>query len=170
MQARKSAKLVSDDMAEKIRQVLAFKRDDIVRADFDSSQSEMQTLKEWVKVQKSLRMPVDGISDEFKLKVAKSLIRMFGDKILIELYFHESGLREIEACEKMLDEILFELHVAIVASLKDGDQFGEQAVIKDCIRTASVRCMEDTHLCYISKKDFDRLYESIKKAKMDRRV
>ena len=43
-------------------------------------------------------------------------------------------------------------------------------MLRDCIRTASVRCMEDTHLCYNTKKDFDHLYESIKKAKMDRRV
>lgn len=70
----------------------------------------------------------------------------------------------------MLDEILFELHVAVVATLKDGAQFGEQAMLRDCIRTASVRAMEDTHLCYVTKHDFGRLYESIKKAKLDRRV
>lgn len=75
----------------------------------------MQTLQDWVKLQNSFRLPVDGISDDFKMKVARALIRMFGDKILIDLYFKESNMSESEACEKMLEEILFELHVAVVA-------------------------------------------------------
>ncbi len=54
----------------------------------------------------------------------------------------------------MLDEILHDLNTRVIAQLKDGDQFGEQAILRDSIRTASVRCMEDTHLGYITKKDF----------------
>ena len=115
-------------------------------------------------------MPVDNLSDSFKVKMARILIRLFGDEILRNLYFKESGLSEIEACERMLDEILFDLHVAVVTTLKDGDMFGEQALLKDCVRTASVRCTQNTHLCYVTKDDFGRIYEAIKKAKLDRRV
>ena len=37
-------------------------------------------------------------------------------------------------------------------------------------RTASVRCTEDTHLAYITKKDFDKMYGNIVKARYDKRI
>ena len=79
---------------------------------------------------------------------------MYGDQELAYIYMHDSRMEKTQVCEKMLDEILHDLHTRVVAQLKDGDQFGEQAILRDCIRTASVRCMEDTHLGFITKKDF----------------
>lgn len=51
-------------------------------------------------------MPLDGISDEFKLKIAKTLINMYGDKILQAMYRDDPDLSQVERYEKMLDEIL----------------------------------------------------------------
>ena len=64
------------------------------------------TLVEWVQLQDSFRMPLDGISDEFKLKIAKTLINMYGDKILQAMYRDDPDLSQVERYEKMLDEIL----------------------------------------------------------------
>ena len=48
--------------------------------------------------------------------------------------------------------------------------FGEQAVLRDGNRTASVRCTEDTHLAYLSKNEFLKLHKSIMKSRQDRRI
>ena len=58
----------------------------------------------------------------------------------------------------MLQEILYEAHANVKAILKEGDMFGEQAALRDGVRSASVRATEDCHLAYLSKDDFDHLY------------
>ena len=95
---------------------------------------------------------------------------MYGDKILARMYFSDSSLTEMQACEKVLDEILHDLKVRYVCTLTDGAQFGEQAVLINCVRTASIRCVTDTHLAYITDTDFKKIYENILKAKLDRRI
>lgn len=91
-------------MAEKIRKVLVAKRELIIKnqkgaqtigmsSDTESaleepsttgeaSDPDWQMLREWVNQQNSYRLPVDSLSDDFKIKMAKTLIRRFGDKIL----------------------------------------------------------------------------------------
>lgn len=86
------------------------------------------------------------------------------------MYMNDANLDKTQICEKMLDEILLEQNIKCVGTLKDFDQFGEQAILRDNIRKASVRCMEDTHLSFITQKDFKRIYENIKKARLDMRV
>lgn len=95
---------------------------------------------------------------------------MYGDPLLAEMYASDESLTELEKCECMLDEILHDLNVRKVNELKDGDMFGEQAILRENVRTASIRCMEDTHLAYITKSDFQKMYNSIMKAKQDRRI
>lgn len=70
----------------------------------------------------------------------------------------------------MLDEILYEMKVRVIRSLKTGDMFGEQALLRDGNRTATVRCLEDTHLAYISKYDFLKLHKSVMKSRSDTRI
>jgi len=95
---------------------------------------------------------------------------MYGDPLLAEMYASDESLTELEKCECMLDEILHDLNIRKVNELKDGDMFGEQAILRENVRTASIRCMEDTHLAYITKSDFQKMYNSIMKAKQDRRI
>ena len=59
--------------------------------------------------------------NEFKMKVAKTLINMYGDKILSEMYMQDENLSELARCEMMLDEILHDMKVRHVRCLKDGD-------------------------------------------------
>jgi len=61
----------------------------------------------------------------------------------------------------MLDEIIIDMKSRHAGILKEGDQFGEQAGMRDDIRTASIRCREGTDLAYILKKDFKKIYENI---------
>ena len=70
--------------------------------------------------------------------------------------------------EKMLEEILYDCHSSVKCYLKEDDMFGEQAALRDGIRSASVRATEDCHLAYLSKADFDHLYNIHMKAKVDR--
>ena len=95
---------------------------------------------------------------------------MYGDPLLAEMYASDESLTELEKCECMLDEILHDQNIRKVNELKDGDMFGEQAILRENVRTASIRCMEDTHLAYITKSDFQKMYNSIMKAKQDRRI
>ena len=48
--------------------------------------------------------------------------------------------------------------------------FGEQAALRDGIRSASVRTTEDCHLAYLEKEDFDHLYKVMLKGKVDRAI
>ena len=86
------------------------------------------------------------------------------------MYQDDKNLAEMERTEKMLDEILHDLKVRHLRSLRDGDQFGEQALLRDNIRSASVRCTQDTHLAYISSEDFQKIYDNIMKVRYDRRI
>ena len=79
-------------MAEKIRLVLVAKRKHLLSRQYLEANDEEKTLVEWVQLQESYRMPVEGISDDFKLKVAKTLINMYGDKILIQMYKDDPDL------------------------------------------------------------------------------
>ena len=70
----------------------------------------------------------------------------------------------------MLEEILYESHAKVKCHLKENDMFGEQAALRDGIRSASVRATEDCHLAYLTKDDFDHLYNFHYKAKIDRGI
>ena len=157
-------------MAEKIRLVLVAKREKLLAREFQAGSEDERILMNWVKMQNSYNLPIDGIPDEFKIKVAETLAKMYGDPVLNKMYLSDDSLSEEEQYEAILDEILFQNKVRHIATIKDGAQFGEQAILRDSIRTASVRCMEDTHLCYITKADFERMYNNIMKAKQDRRI
>ena len=156
---------MSEEMAEKIRLVLVAKRKHILSRQYLEENDDEATLIEWVQLQDSYRMPVDGISDDFKIKVAKTLINMYGDKILIQMYKDDPDLSQVERCEKMLDEILLEMKMRVVGQLKSGEMFGEQALLRDGNRTASIRCSEDTHLAYLTKPEFMKLHKSIMKSR-----
>ena len=55
-------------------------------------------------------------------------------------------------------------------TLTAGDQFGEQAVLRESLRIADVKCSEDTHLAYITKEEFERVYSNLMKGRYDRRI
>ena len=82
------------------------KRKHLLSRQYLETSDEEATLVEWVQLQDSFRMPLDGISDEFKLKIAKTLINLYGDKILQAMYRDDPDLSQVERYEKMLDEIL----------------------------------------------------------------
>ena len=161
---------LSEETAEKIRLVLVAKRKNLLNRQYLDENDDEATLIEWVQLQDSYRMPVDGISDEFKIKLAKTLINMYGDKTLIQFYRDDPNLSVVERCEKMLDEILLEMKTRVIGELKSGDMFGEQALLRDGNRTASIRCREDTHLAYLTKAEFMKLHKSIMKSRQDKRI
>ena len=114
-------------------------------------------------------MPLDGVDDEHIIKMAEVIITMYGDKILLG-YYTKKKMSKLQKSEKMLQEILYESHANVKAILKDGDMFGEQAALRDGVRSASVRATEDCHLAYLSKDDFDHLYQMHWKGKTDRGI
>lgn len=54
--------------------------------------------------------------------------------------------------------------------LKNGDHFGEIALIGGIPRIASIRCLEDTHFAVISKDDFNKALGAIEKRKFNEKV
>ena len=101
--------------------------------------------------------------------MAKTLIQMYCDQMIIQIYKEDNDLSNFEKCEKLLDEILFDLKVHHVTILREGDMFGEQAILRDNIRTASVRCIHDCHFAYFTQEDFQKVYNNIMQAKLVRR-
>jgi hypothetical protein len=155
-------------MSEKIRLVLVAKRDKLMS--MKGFTADEAVLLEWLKMQKSYRLHVNHIEDELKTRMAKTLVEMFGEPHLKAIYDEDESLTQSEKYEKMLEEILHDEHIRTVAELHDGDMFGEQAILREHVRTASVRCIEDTHLAYITKHDFQKMYNNILKAKKDKRI
>ena len=94
---------------------------------------------------------------------------MYCDEITTQLYKDDFTLSTAETCEALLDEIIHDMKVRQVARLRDADQFGEQALLRDGVRTASVRTLEDTHLVYFTREDFQKVYSSIMQVKVTRR-
>ena len=115
-------------------------------------------------------MPLDDVDDESKLKMAQTLVLMFGDEILFSYYQEKHMMPKLVKLEKMLEEILYEAQASFKRDLSDNDMFGEQAALRDGHRSASVRTTEDCHLAYLTKEDFDHLYNVHMKAKVDRAI
>ena len=116
---------MTEALAEKIRLVLIAKRKNLLSRRYLETSEDESTLVEWVQLQDSYGMPLDGISDEFKIKIAKTLINLYGDKILREMYSDDDNLSQVERYEKMLDEILLQNKVRTINQLKKGVMFGE---------------------------------------------
>ena len=150
--------------------VLVAKREELTDRTFKAKNEDERTLVEWVLMQEQFRLPLDEVDDLFKLKIANTLIEMYGDPIIKELHMHEPTKTQVQRCDAMFDEILHDMHSRVVCHLTASDWFGEQASLRDTTRTASIRCTEDTHLAYIEKEDFLRIYNSIMKAKQDKRI
>ena len=53
-------------------------------------------------------MPLDDVNDEMKIKMAESLVLMFGDEILINYYQERKMMPKLVKIERMLEEILYE--------------------------------------------------------------
>ena len=114
-------------------------------------------------------MPLEDVDDQNKIKIAETLINMYGDKKLLAFYT-EQKMSKLMKLEKMLEEILYESQSTVKAYLKEDDMFGEQAALRDGVRSASVRATEDCHLAYLDKEDFDYIYQIHWKAKVDRGI
>ena len=109
------------------------------------------SLKEWLSNQTTFRLSIESETEDSRLKIARTLIKLYGDKILFEMYSDDETLSDIQRVDNMLDEILYDMKARHLRCLTDGDMFGEQSALRDGHRTASVRCTEDTHLAYITK-------------------
>ena len=53
-------------------------------------------------------MPLDNVNDDYKLKMAETLVLMFGDEILLNYYQEKETMPKLVKIEKMLEEILYE--------------------------------------------------------------
>ena len=53
-------------------------------------------------------MPLDDVNDEMKIKMAETLVLMFGDEILINYYQEKKMMSKLVKIERMLEEILYE--------------------------------------------------------------
>ena len=74
----------------KIRLVLVAKREELTERTFRAKTEDERTLVEWVLIQEQYRLPLDEVDDLFKLKIANTLIEMYGDEIMRDLLMHES--------------------------------------------------------------------------------
>ena len=61
----------------------------------------------------------------FKLKMAHTLIDMYGDPILSDLQMFDPSKSQAQRCEDVLDEIIHDMHSRTVCQLKESDWFGE---------------------------------------------
>ena len=57
-------------------------------------------------------MPLDAVDDEYKVKIAETLVYMYGDRILKD-YYDERKMSKLQKLEKMLEEILYESHATV---------------------------------------------------------
>ena len=112
------------------------------------------------------------MANDFKARIARTLCQLFGEPILYDFYKNDpkTNKSEVAVSEKMIDEIQFNMKSSIHKHLKDGDMFGEQAFLRESTRTASVRCTEDTHLTYLTRDEFFRVYNQIVKNRTDKRI
>ncbi|MFD0715328.1 Crp/Fnr family transcriptional regulator [Paenibacillus sp. GCM10027626] len=104
----------------------------------------------------------DNLDEESLGKIAKFILKRKYDKgtnIFLEedqgdeLYFIESGLVQIYR--------LNEAREIILSLLKEGDFFGEMAVLEDeQVRSASAKTVEKTTLYVLKRRDFDWLMSS----------
>lgn len=81
-------------------------------------------LIDWVREQEMFTMPLDDVSDEYKVKIAETLVAMYGEKVLKE-YYDERKMSKFMRLEKMLEEILYDSHATVKGFLKEDDMFGE---------------------------------------------
>ena len=96
----------------------------ILDPEYDSDDDEA-ILREWIRKQTSHRLDLDGVSDEDKIKFAKSLIDLYGDKLYYQIYKKDESLSPLIRCEKMLDEIIHDYKMRPIGELCDGNMFGE---------------------------------------------
>lgn len=100
------------------------------------------------------QLPVENISDLFSRLEPVSV--KAGDVVIAQgkagdyYYLVKSG--ELNVCRKLADG-----KVQMLATLSDGDVFGEEALISDKPRNASVIAKSDCELMRLSKSDFDEL-------------
>ena len=115
-------------MSEKIRIIIVAKRKDLtirLATREDDNINEFY-LREWLDRQTSFRL--DEFHDcelNFKTTAANTLIKLYGDPILMSMYKEDNKLSKGQRYEKMLDEILFDMKARYVRSLSDDDSFGE---------------------------------------------
>lgn len=83
---------VSDQMSEKIRLLLVAKRKDLLSRKYLETDEDECTLVEWISMQESFRLPIDSIGDEFKIKVARTIIQLYGCKILNLMYNEDDSM------------------------------------------------------------------------------
>ena len=69
-------------------------------------------------------MPLDDVDDEYKLKIAETLITMYGDRILLD-HYTERKMSKLMKLEKLLEEILYVSQSSVKRHLTDDDMFGE---------------------------------------------
>lgn len=113
---------VSEELEEKVRNILVAKRDVISLAEYPrETMADADDLQKWVAKQTSFRLQLDKESEEFKKKVIKTVAKLFGDEILYNMYMGDRTLNELQKHEKIIDEILFELEARFVRTLSDGD-------------------------------------------------
>jgi CRP-like cAMP-binding protein len=57
-----------------------------------------------------------------------------------------------------------------IENLKDGDHFGEVALIEHRSRNTSAICKTDCHFAVLSREDFDRSLGAIERRKYNERI
>ena len=120
-------------MTEKIRQLLVAKKDHLLTKTDLAGDPDARALVEWVEMQTAFRLPLDGVANDFKARMARTLVNLFGDPILYEFYKSDAKFKfsDVALSEKMIDEIMFDTKVNVKRHLKDGDMFGEQAFLRE---------------------------------------
>lgn len=170
-QAKKFADwIITEEFTAKLREVLVAKRTKLLERKSHDNSPEEQMLVDWVASQVSHDLPLTGVADDIQLQMAKTLVSLYGDPVLVRMYSEDPMSTGIQDLQFMMGEILLEDQQRMIRKLQKGDFFGEQAFVRDLPRTASVRCTEDCHLAYLDKEAFLRIYHNIQKVKMDRRI
>ena len=72
------------------------KRTDIkVRPESFGMSLDEKTLIDWVREQEMFSMPLDDLDDEYILKIAETLIKMYGDEILLNYYKEKKRMTKL---------------------------------------------------------------------------
>ncbi len=101
------------------------------------------------------RLPLENVKEAFKRMSAKDF--QAGDTVVAEgepgdcYYLIESGEAEVWRTDVFTDE------TACVARLGPGDAFGEEALLQNAFRNATVRIVIAGRLLALEKSDFDEL-------------
>ena len=144
--------LVKNDFEDIMLKDAAFKVLLMNKAEDYASYSRMKMFQPFALLEPEKMLAITDKLIEKSFKAGENVIKQ-GDKEIDGYYIIKSGrvavLKESEGKEPEQ-----------IAALGEGESFGEEAIIREHARNATIQALEDTRVLLLSKKDFNTLLKT----------